>query len=154
MSSADLHTWAQNFAALRESLDNYESQAQQINPQSPHKGVGQMVAFQYGTILRMLDLSPAAAKPAWLDGEDFGPTNGREHLLLASRYVLETTMQYADSVPLEAARTTLGNSLERLKGIATRWAENGVDTAELEQIVTERLDLARRAKAAVANLNQ
>ncbi|MDN2496599.1 hypothetical protein FHY52_07810 [Nocardia nova] len=154
MSSADLQAWANNFAVLRGSLDNYESEAQQINPFSPNKGVGQMIAFQYGTSLKMLDLSPLVAKPAWLEAEDFGPTDGREHLLLGSRYVLEATMQHADSVPLDTARTTLRNSLKRLEDIATRWAANGVDATELEQIVTERRDLARRAQAAAANLNQ
>lgn len=150
MSSTWLLTWADNFATLRGKLDNYESEALRINPTSRNRGTGQMVGFQYGTSLGMLGLSPFTVKPSWLDAEDFGPTAGKEHLLLASRYVLEATMQYADGTALDPARATLRELLDRLADIATRWAANGVDATELEQIAAERRALARRAKDAAA----
>ncbi len=148
MSSADLNTWASNFSILRGMLDNYESEAAKINPNSPNHGTGQLVAFQYGTCLSMLDVAPWQPKPAWLDAVEFGPTAGNEHKLLASRYVLEATMNHVDSVALEEARTALQSSADRLKQFAARWAENGVDLAELDAIVSERRALAGRAKKA------
>ncbi|GAD82960.1 MULTISPECIES: hypothetical protein [Nocardia] len=154
MTSADLNTWANNFSALRDMLDNYESEAARINPNSPNQGTSQLVAFQYGTCLSMLDLAPWQQKPAWLDAVEFGPTAGNEHKLLASRYVLEATLNHVDNVPLEQARTALRNSADRLEQFATRWAEGGVDSAELDAIATERRALASRAKKAAAAVSQ
>ncbi|MGW4371354.1 hypothetical protein ACWEKT_37515 [Nocardia takedensis] len=154
MAAADLRVWVSNFAVLRGKLDNYEAEADQINPNSPNRGVGQMIGFQYGTIQSMLDLAPFLPKPDWLDGEEFGPTADREHLLLASRYVLEATMQFADGASLDEARTTLRELLDRLEATARSWTENGVDAAELEQIAAERRALARRVKAAAAQANR
>ncbi|MBF6518483.1 hypothetical protein IU421_30020 [Nocardia cyriacigeorgica] len=154
MTAADLNAWASNFGILRGMLGDYESESAQINPNSPSKGTSQLVAFQYGTCQGMLDLKPWLPKPSWLDAVDFGPTEGNEHKLLASYYVLSATLQHVDEAPLEEARTTLSDLANRLADIATRWAENGVNADELEQVLAERRALAQRAKDAADRIGQ
>ncbi|MFD3431282.1 hypothetical protein [Nocardia fluminea] len=154
MSSADLKTWANNFSTLRGMLDNYESEAAKINPNSPNQGTSQLVAFQYGACLSMLDLAPWQQKPSWLEDVEFGTAAGNEHKLLASYYVLEATMNHVDNVPLEEARTALRDSSFRLGVFATRWAEEGVDPDEFNAIADERRAFASRVKDAAAAAGQ
>jgi hypothetical protein len=146
MSSADLSAWASNFSVLGGMLDDYETEVAHTNPLwFPNRGTGQLVAFQYGTALGMLGLALWVQKPSWLDEPEFGPTAGTEHKLLASHYVLSAIIQYVDDVPLNEARAALRDLADRLSDTAAQWAEDGVNPAEVEQIRTERKELARRA---------
>ncbi|MFI9536091.1 hypothetical protein ACIG56_22925 [Nocardia fusca] len=146
MSSADLSAWASNFSVLGGMLDDYETEVAPTNPLwFPNRGTGQLVAFQYGTALGMLGLALWVQKPSWLDDPEFGPTAGTEHKLLASHYVLSAIIQCVDDVPLNEARAVLRDLADRLSDTAAQWAEDGVNPAEVEQILTERKELARRA---------
>ncbi|MGW6331525.1 hypothetical protein [Nocardia rhamnosiphila] len=148
MSSADLSAWASNFSVLGGMLDDYETEVAHTNPLFPNRGTGQLVGFQYGTALGMLGLALWVQKPSWLDDPEFGPTAGIEHKLLASHYVLGAIIQYVNDVPLNEARAALRDLADRLSDTAAQWAEDGVDSAEVAQILTERRGLAQRAAAA------
>ncbi|MGW5383260.1 hypothetical protein [Nocardia sp. NPDC003963] len=150
MSCTDLSAWSSNFSVLGEMLDDYETEAAEVDSPVPNRGTGQLVGFQYGTALDMLGFAPWVRKPSWLDGPDFGPTAGAEYKLLASHYVLSAIVQYVNDVPLDEARADLRDLTDRLSVLAATWAEDGVDPAELRQILAERKDLAQQAAAAVA----
>lgn len=152
VSSADPSARASNFSVLGGMFDDYEIEAAGINPNSPNRDTGQLVGFQYGTALSMLDLAPWLPKPSWLEGYDFGPTAGKEHKLLSSHYILSATLQHVNAVPLDEARASLRDLTDRLADTAAQWAENGADPAGVEQILTERKRLAQQlVTAATAN---
>ncbi|KLL95674.1 hypothetical protein NJ76_23970 [Rhodococcus sp. IITR03] len=150
MTAADLTTWARNFTELRSELDNYEHRADQAGASDPaaaaRRGVGQLIGFQVGTLLRLampLIRQYGMAPPV-------EPIADAEHIQLMGRYVLELGVLQADQVPFDEARLRLGELVDQLADTATRWAASGVDQAEAEQFAAEARALTPRVEAAAA----
>ncbi|MFD6356678.1 hypothetical protein [Nocardia tengchongensis] len=154
MSATDLRTWAANFAEFRDRVDNYETEAQQINPNG-ERGAGQMIAFQLAATFDKLGIDLLrGVRPAWMQNFDTSALDTQPHVLLAMRHFLGFTALQADGASLEDARTALRDQLTRLQDTAANWAANGVDAAEKEQITDEIRDLAARVQTAADALNR
>lgn len=147
-STAQLNTWASNFSQLRTELDGYEDMATAAAAVDPgaaqRRGVGQLIGFQVGTLLRMALPLVAQYGP----NPPTTPIPGSEHVQLMGRYFLELTVLKVDEVPFDDARARLGALADRLQDTATRWAAAGVDQAEVEQLATESRELAAKTQAA------
>lgn len=154
MSNAELRNWIATFDDAAAELANYEVTLANVARRDPNAarrtGSGQLVAFQLPVILPRLGTAAAryANGNVPLDSSEFSDAT-----LLGLHYFLSATEIAGTEPPLEEARETLNALALRLRDMATKWAESGVDAEEKATLAAETSALADRLKVLAAQRN-